>query len=244
MIVYRPSHKPIDTGSVSIIQDLTEDRSTPSTRAKIDSLWDKELEDATLEGKQLFDAPVYSLVSHSESMDHDILTLRVGKLPFKTRFIAKKHPDIGESLGNLHALFTHILLRTDDDFYVFGEKSTHFVTDLTTCFIGGAFDYGTTLTHHAYKEIGEELGIKRSNISQLSVIGIYQNLIGNTGIILEGYISMNSNTLKSHFSRWLDTQDTPELSAVTLIPKSELYEFMKTKLSNYPDVRSIAGERI
>lgn len=236
MIIYKPVGTSTSIDKVHLVSAPTENNPPQEIQSKINSLWETESTLAEQQGKQLFDSPVFTFKSLIISEDSNELQLAVSSVSYKVRYIAKKYPVISRGVGKIHALFTHILLSTTDGFYIFGNKSNNYVTDLSICFIGGTLNNIDSLAAHAYEELDEELGLSRSDVAYLHLAGIYENSIGNTGLVINGTIAMSSDEIKVHFDNWHKNQSLPELGSIIIIPASDLSAFLNKEFSAYPDV--------
>lgn len=214
-----------------------------SLRPMIDELWERELLAARSENKILFNNLVYRF-EHLGENDHDnIPTLCVSKISFKDRYIAKKFPDIGYKFGKPGAMFVHVITVTKDKKYVFGIKSGAYMTEHTHCFIGGVFDYGDTLVAHADKELGEELYVTSDHVSSLRVLGLYENVSGNVGVVMQVQCNLSSDEILHRFT--VAKPDEPsELSTLEFVDMSKVGDYLATIFSDYPDVKTLIESQV
>lgn len=237
MIILQPIH-PVDVHAVTLNLRTAPSSIEQSLQDDIDQAWEQELIAAKQTHKQLFDSPVLSFLNYSESQSDNTtyITLEATPIPFRNRFIAKKYPEIGKAAGNMKAMFTHALLRTSDNHYIFGKKSDHFVTDLAYTFIGGAFSQEESLSAHIYQELQEELCLTVKDTERAEVIGMYQNKIGNIGIVLHFNLVLNAEEVRQRFDHLQTSQKKPELSSIEFVDASALPDYLHAHFSNYPDV--------
>lgn len=238
MILLDASKDPVSIDDVVLEHIDKQTVISPDVAELVDTLWEEEIKQARQRGKILYDSMVYQFVSH-ETTAAGSLKIVVASLQYSLRYAAKKSLDIASKVGPLGAMFTHILIKTQDDQYLFGKKSSNYVTDLNTCFIGGVFEGSTGLKEHVLGESLEELSIGEHEIGALSVLGIYQNEIGNVGVVIMGNTRLSAREIQDRLQSVNKETNLNELSAIIPVSSEETTNFIQSNLTRYSDVAEL-----
>lgn len=240
MILFKPT-QPIDLSSVDIhtepevLGNISHD-----TQKQINTLWQLELDKAIQEGKVLFDSSIWSFQDIVQKDSR--LILRLGKVPYSVRYIAKQYPQVATKLGKQKAAFTHIFLKLSDDNYIFLRRSNHFTTDLKISFVGGAFTAEQSLIEHTSEELREEVGLAYKDLKKPKLLGVYENEFGNCGIVVSAELHIDKNTMSKHFTTWMRSISKPEATDLLFVHQSEMKNFFSKKMIRYIDALTLLCE--
>jgi 8-oxo-dGTP pyrophosphatase MutT (NUDIX family) len=152
-----------------------------------------------------------------------VLSLRLGTIQYRyvSTYPALHQHHARLQLEPLYHLSTIALLRTSDDYYLFGRRTRNGEMDL----IGGgvqsdelAISCGADLERNLRKEFHEEAGIRSADIAQLTGIGIL--LSGTSNVLIVGYaiLSLTKAAATARFA--LRTEN--EMSEPVFITQNEL----------------------
>lgn len=242
MILFKPT-QPIDLSNVDIhTEPEVLGNISHGTQKQINTLWQLELDKAIQEGKVLFDSSIWSFQDIVQKDSR--LILRLGKVPYSVRYIAKQYPQIATKIGKQKAVFTHIFLKLSDNNYVFLQRSNYFVTDLKVSFVGGAFTAEQSLIAHISEELREETGLTYEDLIRPRLLGVYENEFGNCGIVASAEIPMNKSTMSEHFATWIRSVSKPEATDLLFVHQSEMKKFFSKKMIRYIDALTLLWEDI
>ena len=129
------------------------------------------------------------------------------------------------ALDPLHHLSTVALVRTRDNFYVFGVRSRSGAVDL----IGGGAQpdeieirCGTDLEKNLHKEIFEETGMNDADIEDLKGIGTVLSKTSNVLIVGHTRLNVDSAVVQRRFQQRTDD----EMRRLVFIAANEVPEFL------------------
>jgi 8-oxo-dGTP pyrophosphatase MutT (NUDIX family) len=129
------------------------------------------------------------------------------------------------ALDPLSHLSTVALIRTTDDLYVFGVRNRNGVVDL----IGGGaqpdeieIQSGTDLESNLHKEISEEVGLNRTEIQNLTGIGVVVSSTSNVLIVGHAQLAVTSVEVQRNFHLRTDE----EMKRLVFVSAPKLREYL------------------
>lgn len=207
--------------------------STPDYDRKVTQAWSQKLTEAHEKGMVIWDGMFYRVTNIPElEKATDLIVLKLGTVPYRYigTLLNLKEDFSTSGLQPLNHLSTAAIIRTNDDYYLFGKRTSDGSIDL----IGGGVQQdeievtsGTDLAKNLYKEIEEESGIKRSAIKDMRGIGILFSITSNTLII--GHVEVNLS--KKEVEEIFKHRGDDEMAEAVFIPQSHITEFLSSMKS-------------
>jgi len=197
--------------------------SNPEYERLVESEWRKKQADE----QHIWDGTYYRIADIAELEQTEAQTLRLGTIPY--RFIAT-YPSLHKQHAhfNLEPLFhlsTAALIRTSDEYYLFGKRIRNGAIDL----IGGGVQRdeievscGADIAKNFYKEICEEVGIQNHDIEKLTGIGALLSGTSNVLIIGHAHTHLSKAQVETRFTQREDN----EMSSCIFVPEPDLHTYL------------------
>ncbi len=141
--------------------------------------------------------------------------------------LAKDNPYIYDSCPTFHCS-TVALIKTADNFYVFGSRNANTIHTQPMDFIGGGLQFdelevnnGEDIEKNVVKELYEEINVCQSDILHIEGIGIILSTSTNISFIFKVDLRLNKDSLKDKF---LERKDD-EMSELIFIKEENLEEY-------------------
>ena len=199
--------------------------------ALVDPAWKELVKDS-----RLWDGTYYRVLNAAALRDGiGPFALRLGTIRY--RYVAT-YPMLHQhharhQLEPLHHLSTIALIRTSDAHYLFGKRTRNGEIDL----IGGGVQSdelvitsGADLERNLLKEIREETGISRSEIQQLSGIGIL--LSSNSNVLIVGHA--RTGLTRAEAIAAFDLRTENEMSEPVFVPQDEICSTLRSMTDYRP----------
>jgi 8-oxo-dGTP pyrophosphatase MutT (NUDIX family) len=188
--------------------------------ALVESVWAKMRVE-----QPLWDGNYYRVVDPTEISCG--ARVRLGIIPYRYiatyRTLHEKHMRYG--LKALHHLSTAALVRTSDGFYVFGKRARNGVADL----LGGGVQpeeltvaCGADLEENLYKEILEEAGLRRSDVEELTGMGVVVSGTSNVILLALMHLRIGCGEMEARFSGRIED----EMAELVFVPEMELLTYL------------------
>ncbi len=191
----------------------------------------------TRPAQPLWDGLYYRVLDPTELLGG--AKLQLGIIPY--RYIAT-YPTLHEQhmrrgLKPLYHLSTVALVCTSDGFYVFGKRSRNGMADL---FGGGVqpeelkIACGADLEENIYKELLEEAGLRRSDVSELTGIGAVVSGTSNVILMALLHMKIKRGEVEAQFCNRTEN----EMTELIFVPELELQGY----LNQMPDYRRLIAK--
>jgi 8-oxo-dGTP pyrophosphatase MutT (NUDIX family) len=188
--------------------------------ALVESVWAKMRVE-----QPLWDGNYYRVVDPTELSGG--ARVRLGMIPYRYiatyRTLREQHMRYG--LKALYHLSTVALVRTNDEFYVLGKRARNGMVDL----LGGGVQpeeltvaCGADLEENLYKEILEEAGLCRSDVEELTGIGVVVSGTSNVILMALVHLKIGCGEIEAQFSG--RTED--EIAELIFVPEMELQRYL------------------
>jgi 8-oxo-dGTP pyrophosphatase MutT (NUDIX family) len=173
----------------------------------------------------LWDGNYYRVVDPTELSGG--ARVRLGMIPYRYiatyRTLHEQHMRYG--LKALYHLSTAALIRTSDGFYVFGKRVRNGMADL----LGGGVQpeeltvaCGADLEENLYKEILEEAGLCRSDVEELTGMGVVVSGTSNVILMALVHLKIGCGEMEAQFSD--RTED--EMAELEFVPEMEVQRYL------------------
>lgn len=215
---------------------------SPEVRSKLELLWQEKLLDAEQKGYQVWNSQSYAL--KDVKLKNGLLHLNLGLVEYKYQAGVAQLIQSGE-LDRKYAtrlMYSGLLIHTIDDKWIFGIGSKHvYIGEIK--FIGGSYSKdehvlssGQSLFDGAITELGEEINVLASQISQIRLRRIYATPKGMRTLVFVVMLNIDAQTVKTRFSARKDK----ELADILILEPSEARE----ALSKLEDSRRLVFDLI
>jgi hypothetical protein len=211
----------------------------PELESQVASTWAKILKEAEKSGQLAYENE-YTYRLNGFTFDKGNLELEIAQIPFSIRYALTKLPRTFELREDYwpKGLFVASIVKTSDDFFVFGSKSSKNLSSNALKVkkidpIGGmldeqVLDVNLYLDKMLKNELLEEAGINPKFIEEVRCIGLLISRSSNIGIINYTRINVTKNELNESFKQLNDG----EFSDLIFVEKSELEQFT-SELEDY-----------
>lgn len=213
---------------------------------RIKRKWNEILIDAKKNGKLAYENE-FTYRLNNFTFDNNKLSIELGQTPFSVRYTLSKFEDI-KSLQQEYwskGVFIGGLVKTTDDYFVFGKKSnsnlssTNFNKIERIDPVGGALDQKIEEENNYLElilknELKEELGIEDNNINEIRALGILLSRTSFVGIQCLTKLNLTRNEVYNRFK----TQSDDEFKDLVFIENDEIHEF----LLNLEDYRPLLSD--
>jgi 8-oxo-dGTP pyrophosphatase MutT (NUDIX family) len=197
--------------------------------ALVESVWAKMRVD-----QPLWDGNYYRVMDPTELTDDARVRLGIIAYRYIATFRTLHEQHMRYGLKALYHLSTSALVRTSDGFYVFGKRAQNGMADL----LGGgvqpeelAVACGADLEENLYKELLEEAGLSRSDVEQLTGMGVIISGTSNVILMALAHLNIGCGEVEARFSS--RTED--EMAELEFVPEVELQRY----LDNMADYRKL-----
>ncbi len=202
---------------------------SPETHVMLDRIWEELQKKAEEEGRNLWDGQSLRL-DHFEEKDGK-LYLDLSHIWFKDRYgleVAMRIDECPTPPERSQGIAVGAVVKTSDDWYVFGLQSQKTMSSSKHAFLGGLaedleLNSGQGLYQEMLREVREESGILEEDIESSSLMGILQNQVS-------GYIVPFEVTLKitreEVYQRFQHDSDTEHADLVFVSPE-DLPDFLE-----------------
>lgn len=205
--------------------------------------WEEIVKKSEQEGTKIWDGTYYRLDNVPE--------IKNGSNEFKLSTIkyslVKAYRGLSEQNNLTEDQYTyHIntggLIKTTDNFYVFGNKNSDLNNPIVD-FIGGGLqedelivETGNDIERNVFKEIKEEINLEIEDINESKIIGILLAKSMAIIIIFEVNLKLTKEEVQDKFNE----REEDEIKSLVFIPEKDIREF----LNNQSDYRALVGELI
>jgi len=215
-------------------------------RAQADALWQVKLVDYTAKGLKFWDGDFYRVENLQELRDSS----EANKLNFELGIVKYRYVN---TVKDLYEYYEHhpeswpqhlaigALLRTIDNYWVFGVRGSGSVEVGTQDIIGGGMTATELVVNDAngmrqvlFKELHEEAGIKPEHVSTMQGIGIVCSPSAYIIILVETKLNVSRKQLAEIF---LGKEDD-EMADLVFIKDAEVRDYLKT----LPGFRPLVAE--
>jgi hypothetical protein len=202
----------------------------PELEQQFDVLWEEQTKLAKQQGKTLFNSINYRY----ESFDNHLLC--VSEIDYKIIHLLRLNKDKLPVGGTIQTLGCNVAvggyLITADEYFVFAEPSGNTMNTSAFDFVGGLYEQDKngnqlSLSELYLKEIYEEAGIFKDNITSIQTIGLIQNSRGTVVVINYAICNLTKDEIQAQF----DLQHDHELKSLLFIKKDKLAEFFVKQTS-------------
>lgn len=208
---------------------------------KAKNQWDEIVRKNKEEGTKIWDGIYYRLDNVSEvkngSNEFQLSTIKYS-LVKAYRGISELH-DLKEDQYTYH-INTGGLIKTTDNFYVFGNKSIDLNNPIID-FIGGGLQEdelivqtGNDIERNVFKEIKEEINLEIEDIKESEIIGIL--LAKSMAIII--IFEVNLKLTKEEAQIKFDERADDEIKSLVFVPEKDIKDFF----SKQSDYRALVAE--
>lgn len=211
-------------------------RADAEYESRVAETWESRVKAAAERGHRLWDGTHYRVADLAD-LARAGGPLRLGTASF--RHIATYRPlrelHRAQGLAPFHHISTAALLRTEDDFYVFGKRALNGAID----FIGGGFQpeegVAPDLARNVAKEIREELGIDRDGLGAMAGLGIVMSTTSNV-LVISGLATTltRAGVLKAFAAR-----EDDEMAEPVFVPAAEIVSYLRTMTDYRPLVADL-----
>ena len=223
-----------DLGSVTIKHVGGAWRTNASYEAAVADAWKQKQQEAQQARFRIWDG-FYYRVTNAEALEkHDgIIHFALGTISYRYlatyRQLDTQHAS--HALDPLYHLSTAALIRTSDNWYVFGRRSRSGSVDL----IGGGVQQdelevttGADLERNLVKEFREELGISHADLSVVLGLGIVLSSTSNVLVLAKADLKITRREVALAFSR----REEDEMAEPVFVSHDEIGSFLKS-LTDY-----------
>lgn len=190
--------------------------------------WQAVLEKAKQNNQEVWDDPMQRFEG-AEEYD-GALQLNMSQTRFSTRYSLRGMIAEGKTTVKTFGSYVHCLVRTSDDWYVFGKKSGKYVSDHNFSFIGGVLDYDGKRPRTPFEvariELSEEAGIASEEITSLELVGMYESDHGSIGMTMSVVLRLDKTAVLATFTQKTDK----ELASLEFIRKEDVVPYMRHTL--------------
>jgi hypothetical protein len=213
----------------------------PVLENKAKSQWEEIVKKSEQEGTKIWDGTYYRLDNVSE--------IKNGSNEFKLSTIkyslVKAYRGLSEENNLTEDQYTyHIntggLIKTTDNFYIFGNKGSDFNNPIID-FIGGGLqedelivETGNDIERNVFKEIKEEVNLEIEEIKESEIIGILLAKSMAIIIIFEVDLKLTKEEVQIKF----DERVEDEIKSLVFVPEKDIKDFF----SKQSDYRALVGE--
>lgn len=208
----------------------------PEYERLVEVEWRKKLADTQ---NAIWDGTYYRITNIAELEQAESKTFRLGTISY--RFIATyrslHEQHVRFNLEPLFHLSTASLIRTSDGYYLFGQRTRNGMIDL----IGGGVQRdelevssGADIEQNFYKEICEEVGIRKNDIENLTGIGALLSETSNVLIIGHAHTRLSKAEVGTRFTQ----REDDEMSDCVFVAEHDL----RTHLGQMADCRALIPE--
>lgn len=201
---------------------------TSDLAGAIKDKWQKVKETAEANDQEIWDDPMQRFEELIETDDE--LRLRMSQTYFSTRYSLRSLLDEGKTSVKTYGAYVHCLTETNDEWYVFGEKSGKYVSDHKHTFIGGVLDYDGDRPRTPFEvariELSEEAGVDSGAIDTLKLVGMYESNHGSIGMTMAVRLSIGRTEILDVFAQKTDK----ELAGLAFVRKDEVIPYMRDVL--------------
>lgn len=216
---------PFEFSGITIELSDHEWSAPPQYDALATAAWQQQLASAT---HPLWDGTYYRVLNVSSiSLDSALNRLTLGTIPYRYiatfRSLAEHHSRLG--LAPLYHLSTAGLVRTTDDFYLFGKQAWSGAIEL----IGGGaqpnelpITQGADLRRNLWKELREEAGIHEQDITRTAGLGIVLSETSNVVMIAHLDCRLTKAQAEARFGH----REEQEMSEPVFVSRDRLNPFL------------------
>lgn len=216
---------------------------TPEQKDNVNTNWESFVEEANKKGNQPWDGTYYRL----ENVDQ--LKNNTKELIFSTiKYSQIRGLTHNVDLSTLtkdsqpNHISTGSLIQTTDGYFIFGERNKNTMSNSSIDFIGGGLqpdelevDSCADIFENMFKEMKEETGIKKSNVSRITGIGITLSSKYNVIFIFYTLLNITRDTALEIFR----SDNDNEMNDLIFVEEVKLEEFLKDKGSYRPLVTEL-----
>ena len=203
----------------------------PAYDVLVDAAWRQMLRESR---HPLWDGTYYRLLNPAD-VENGMGTspLRLGAIRYRyiATFAALHQHHAFHQLDLVHHLSTTAVIRTRDNYYLFGRRTRNGEIDL----IGGGVQRdelevtsGADLERNLLKEIREETGVSAHDVQQLTGIGILRSANSNVLIVANANLSLTKVEAIARFV----LRPENEMSELVFVPETGLYPTLNS-MSDY-----------
>lgn len=219
------SRMPFEFAGIAVELSRQEWSATPEYEALATAAWRRQLACAT---HPLWDGTYYRVLNvPTILLDSAVSRLSLGAIPYRYiatfRSLEEDHSRLG--LAPLYHLSTAGLVRTTDDFYLFGKQAWSGAIEL----IGGGVQpneltitEGADLQRNLWKELREEAGIREDDIAQTTGIGVLLSETSNVIMIAH----LDCRLAKAQAEACFAQREEPEMSDLIFVRHDRLRAFL------------------
>jgi 8-oxo-dGTP pyrophosphatase MutT (NUDIX family) len=196
--------------------------------------WKQKQQEAERASVRIWDG-LYYRVTNAEALEkgNGLIHFALGTISYRYlatyRQLHAQHAS--HALDPLYHLSTAALIRTSDNWYVFGRRSRNGSIDL----IGGGVQQdelevttGADLERNLVKEIREELGISHTDLSAVLGLGIVLSSTSNVLVLAQ----VDLKTTKREVELGFDRREEDEMAEPVFVSHDEIRSFLRS-LADY-----------
>lgn len=200
-----------------------------STQKLLDHIWTILEKKAQDEGRNLWNGQSLRL-DHFEEQDGK-LYLDLSHIWFKDRYgleAAYRSDECSTPSERSQGLAVGAVVKTSDDWYVFGLQSQTTMSSSQYAFLGGLADdlelnSGYGLYQEMLREVEEESGILATDIEFARLLGMFQNHVAGYIMLFDVQLTITRDEV---YQRFQENSDVEHADLVFVTPE-ELSEFLK-----------------
>lgn len=196
----------------------------------LNSIWQKLYADAVEAGKVVYDGDNFRLDSYN--IEQDKLNLKISPLKFSTLVSLRENLDELKKLGEEYYpknLSIGGFIKTTDNKYIFGQKSTKIMSMSSADFIGGMLDglrsidsEGLFIKHE--EEVFEETGVSSQHFVESYIVGMILGHKAGVSIITSTLLDLSSMEVQSIFDKY----NQEEISKLVFIDQKDLKSYLES----------------
>lgn len=199
--------------------------------SRIEEAWQARKEKAELSGAKMWDAVTYRLESIDADNEH--LNISLGHIRYKVRASMRNIPGVYEYPDGYwpKGVFVTSIIKTSDDYYIFGELSGKTIVDKKYDTVGGVLTpeegrvtNGDELFAAIYRELEEEINISNQQIKSASLRGAILTDFLNVGLFFEVELLIPRWQVQKEFEK----KNDEELSGLVFVEPSDVKTFLSS----------------
>ena len=198
--------------------------------------WETRSRRAAEAGDHLWDGVSYRIANADAWSTR---RLRLGTIAYRYLATYRRLQDLHRAHGlePMYHLSICALIRTTDDFYLFGRRRVRRNVDL----IGGGVQpdemvvaNGADLEQCLFKELREETGIPAAAVTELTGLGVVLSTISNILIVGHATLSLTRDQAQAAFAH----REEDEMGELEIVPAAQI----ETYLRSLPDYRLLVAD--
>jgi hypothetical protein len=198
-------------------------------RVKIEEIWQELKSSSAQNGKLLYNGLSWRLNSIKG------LSLNIAAISFKERRSLElmiDQLDYNDTNQIGMGLAIGSLIKTADNYYIFGQRSGKTQAISKVDIIGGIFENmdikdSSDLTNTLFEEMEQEACIKTEDIEDCQLLGIIGGNRGNVIIVFHSVLNKSRDEIEQTFDK---NNDKEEMSGMIFVPKSQLNAYLERRL--------------